>query len=189
MLTSVIYLIGVAACVMLPTAGNAWGPYQGIVLTYAGIPLALASAAQGSIGDDLVEGAALRLSLAACWVVGCIGTCITSPPIENVVVYALVCGGAVVVAATGLVLVAGRLAMSQSRALPVRVFYVGALVVYGLCFLHAGLRLASSAEGGAVGSTFTSVARFRVAVLSGIALTLTAALLRQEGERRRRTRG
>jgi hypothetical protein len=188
-LTSVIYLIAVAACLTLPTAGNAWGPYQGIVLTYAGIPLALASAAQGSIGERIVESSGLRYSLAGFWVVGCIGICVTSPPIENTVVYAVVCGGAVVAAATGLVVVAGRLAMSRSQVLPVRVLYVASLALYGIIFLYAGLRLVSSAEGGALGSTFTSAARVRVAVLSGIALILVAAVLRQESARRRRTRG
>jgi hypothetical protein len=188
LLAILIYLASVPACLYAPSVSG-WGLHEGILLTYAGIPLSIASAAQARVAPDIVTREPWGVVLAISWLAGSTFLCLPGLPITNPVAQAVVIGSILVLAAVVVFLAIARAVVTErTHVISARGLYGVALLAFGILFLRGGLRALSSADGGAMAGTFDAAQWFRVAVLGSAALTVMAGILLWGVGRRRRTR-
>jgi hypothetical protein len=187
-LEALIYPATVVACLYGPFVSG-WEIYEGVLLMYAGIPLAIASAAQAGVARDVAIQEPWRGVLAAAWAAGCTILCIPGIPIGDAVTQAVLGGSVLVLAALFVFLVIARgLLTDRTASLGPRALYATAMLVFGMLFLQGGVRTMSSSDGGPIGSTVAAAQWFRLMVFTGSGLILATNVLVWKVERRRRTR-
>jgi hypothetical protein len=182
------YLLAVLACLYGPFVGDLWVGIRGPILLDAGIPLALVTTTQLAFHQRLCRSRAWGAVLGLSWMSGCALVCLPGAWPDDSLTRAVVVGGLLVLAATGVILGAALGALRDlalHRA--VRVLYGLAVLGVALVFLRTGLRLISSVEGGPIADTPQHAELFR-RVVSGLAgLFLVSGSAEWGIARRRRT--